>query len=163
MTRPAARLTGERLIEKKLITQEQLKDAIKKQKSDPRPVGEILVAEGLITENQLLEVLSEQLGIPFIDIEYYKIDESILELFPKKFLHEHLAIPLFRVQKTITVAMTDPLDLKTVDHLRNVSKHDIQPVFGSSTAITHALDRLYGTAGSLDEVMKDLSETATGS
>lgn len=163
MAQPTARLVGERLVEKGLITEEQLKKAIRKQKTDPRPVGEILVSEGSISENQLIQVLSDQLGIPFIDVEYYKVDETILELFPRAFLCERRAVPLFRVQNTITVAMADPLDLKTVDRLAHLSKNHIQPVFGAPGAITQVLDRLYGAASSLDEEIEELSETAAGS
>ncbi|MCM8795026.1 MAG: Flp pilus assembly complex ATPase component TadA [Candidatus Omnitrophica bacterium] len=156
--RPMARLVGERLVEKKIITQEQLQEAIRKQKTDQRPIGEILVSNGIVTEDQLMEVLSEQLGIPFLNIEFYEIDRQVLLLFPKEFLLEHLAVPLFKVHNTVTVAMADPLDIRTVDRLRVFSKCEIQPVFGTSSAITKVLDRLFGANQSLENVIKEVGD-----
>ncbi len=153
--RHIVKLTGERLIEKKLITSEQLEKALRKQKTDSRPLGEILISEGILTENQLMEVLSEQLGIPFLSVEFYEVDKEALALFPKDFLCEHLAIPLFKVHNTVTVAMADPLDIRTVDRLRLLSKCEIQPVFATEIEITRALDRFFGAGDSLERAIQE--------
>ena len=154
VSRPVAKLTGERLVEKKLITQEQLDKAVQKQKFDPRPIGEILVADGLVTETHLMEVLSEQLGIPFLSLEFYEIDMEVIGIFPRNFLFEHLAIPLFKVHNTITVAMANPLDIRTIDRLRVLSKCEIQPVFATATEITKVLDRFADVGGSIETAIE---------
>ena len=152
---PMARLLGERLVEKRLLTPEQLKQVLEKLKTDPRRLGEILVADGLLTENQMMEALSEQLKIPFVDVEYYKIDKRVVDLFPKKFLYENQAAPLFQMQNTVTVAMADPLNLRTIDRLRSFCKCDVQPLLAAPTAISKVLDRFYGPVDSLEEVLHD--------
>ena len=152
---PMARLLGERLVEKGLLTPAQLKQVLEKLKTDPRRIGEILIADGLLTENQMMEALSEQLKIPFVDVEYYKADKAVVDLFPKKFLCENQTVPLFRMQNTVTVAMADPLNLRTIDRLRSFCKCDVQPLLAAPTAITKLLDRFYGPVDSLQEVLQD--------
>ncbi len=139
-----------------VITSEQLRGAMEKQKLSGSLLGEILVADGVITESQAVEALSEQLGLPFMNVESYEIEKVVLSLFPEKLLREHVAIPLFRVNNTVTVAMADPLDLRTVDRLRFISRLEIEPVFGASSSINKALDRHYGKSGSLADVMRDI-------
>jgi type IV pilus assembly protein PilB len=150
------RLLGEQLVQKGLISSEQLRTAIEKQRLSGRLLGEVLMEDGMVTELQLVEALSEQLEIPFVDVESYEIEQTVLSRFPEQFLREHLAIPLFEVNKVVTVAMADPLDVRTVDRLRYLSRCEIDPAFGTPTAITKALDRCYGTAGSIDDVIKEL-------
>ena len=154
---PMARLIGERLVEKGLVTPAQLQKVLEKLKTDPRRIGEILVADGLLTEPQVMEALSEQLKIPFVDVEYYKIDKGVVDLFPKKFLCENQTVPLFQMQNTVTVAMADPLNLRTIDRLRSFCRCDVQPLLAAPTAISKLLTRLYGPVDSLEEVLHDPS------
>ena len=153
---PMGKLIGEQLLRKELINAEQLRIAMDKQKLSGRPIGEILVADGVLTEAQVVEALSEQLQVPFIDVESYEVEHAILALFPQKFLREHLALPLFRVNNTITVAMADPLDVRTIDRLRFLVGCEIEPVFGTTGAITKMLDRCYGATAPLDEIIQEV-------
>jgi len=155
LARPVSKLIGEQLLHKELITAEQLRTAMDKQKLSGRPLGEILVADGILTEAQVVEALSEQLGVPFMDVESYEIEQAILSLFPQRFLREHTALPLFRVNDTITVAMADPLDVRTVDRLRFLVGCEVEPVFGTPGAITKMLDRHYGSTASLEEAIQE--------
>ena len=155
-TQSMSKRIGEHLLHKELITQKQLQTAMEKQKLSGSPLGEILVADGVLTEQQVIEALSEQLGVPFMDVESYELEEDILGLFPQKFLREHLSIPLFRVNQTVTVAMADPLDVRTIDRLRFLVGCEIEPVFGVPSAIQKMLDRHYGAAEPMEDVIKQV-------
>jgi len=159
-TRPLGKLLGEQLVQKGLITAEQLQTSTGKQKLSGSLLGEILVADGFVTEAQLIEALSEQVGVPFMDVESYELEKSTLSAFPEKLLREHNAIPLFRVNNTVTVAMADPMDLRAIDRLRFISRCEIEPVFGVPSAITKLLDRNYGTVSSLEQVMRDIKSAS---
>lgn len=156
LLKPITRLIGDQLVQKGLVTEDQLKGAMEKQRLSGKPLGEILLADGTVTEPQLVEALSEQLGLPYVDVESYEIEKEVLTIFPEQFLREHLAIPLFRVNNTVTVAMGDPLDIRAVDRLRFLGHCEIDPVFGAPTAIAKMLDRHYKTTGSLQEVMQQI-------
>lgn len=147
---------GEALFKKGLLTEPQLKEAAEKQRLSGRMLGEVLIDLGYVTENQVTEALSEQLGIPFIDVSTYQIDPKIFALFPEEMLREHLILPLFKVDKTITVAMVDPLNIRVTDRLRFLTHCEIEPLFGAKSAVLRALDKNLGSAGSLEKVMRDI-------
>ena len=156
IAKPIGKLLGGQLVHKGLITQEQLQTALDKQKLTGSFLGELLVADGILTEMQAIEALSEQIGLPFVDIESYEIEPEVLTLFPEKFLRENVVIPLFKTNNTVTVAMADPIDLRTVDRMRFLTHCEIEPMFGVPSAILKMLDRHSDGGGPLDQVIQDI-------
>jgi len=161
MARPVAKLIGEQLVQRSLISADQLRVAVDKQRLSGRQLGEVLVDEGILTETQVVEALSEQLGVPFVDVDSYEVDPAILTVFPTQFLREHVALPLFRVNNTVTVAMADPLDVRTVDRMRFLGHCEIEPVFATPTSVDKMLDRHFRTAGPLQDVIQQVKADAT--
>ncbi len=152
-----SKLIGEQLVKKGILTAAQLKEASEKQRLSGRLFGEVLVELKFATEDQVTEALSEQVGIPFVDVSTYQIDPKVLSLFPEEILRENLAAPLFKVGKSVTVAMADPMNVRLTDRLRFISRLEIEPIFGTKSAIQQALDRHLGTVGSLEKVMRDIT------
>src|SRR5579872_3084872 len=74
---------GKLLLEKKLITTDQLDKAIDQQRKTGQRLGKVLVQLGLIKEDQLLKLISEQLNIPFIDLMNTNIDPAIAQSLPE--------------------------------------------------------------------------------
>src|SRR5688500_4464291 len=102
---------AEMLLDKQLITQEQLQTAIEEQKKTDKKIGQILVELGFIEENQLLTLLSEQLHIPFIDIKNFTLDPTLIRLLPEFYARHYRAIVLKREGDELLVGMVDPQDL----------------------------------------------------
>ena len=69
---------GEMLVDVGVLTEDQLTEALGKQKGSGKRLGTVLVDEKYITETQLIETLRMQLGIDFIDLNKAKIDPSCL-------------------------------------------------------------------------------------
>lgn len=154
--RDTSKLIGDQLLKKGLLTAEQLKTAIEKQRLTGRMMGELLVELGFATEEKIAEALSEQLGIPYVDVSTYQIDEKTLSLFPEELLREHCVIPLFKVDRTVSVAMADPMNIRVTDRLRFVSHCEIEPMFGTRGAIQKAMEKYYGSVSSMEAVMRDI-------
>src|SRR5690625_6131862 len=76
------------LVESNIITEEELKLALKEKTPDEK-LGDTLLREGYITEQQLIEVLEFQLGIPHINIFQYPIDENIVKLVRQEIVKRH--------------------------------------------------------------------------
>jgi len=73
---------GTLLYSQKLITSEQLKYALQKQKVTGEKLGELLVRLGMITDNELAPILSEQLDLEYYShLEIEKPDSNVLEMF----------------------------------------------------------------------------------
>src|SRR3989338_11625227 len=85
---------GQILIEKKLITEGQLADALKIQKEKKERLGELLVSLGFISKDSLLEVLSIELNIPAVHLARTKIPPEVIAIVPKKISEHYCLIPV---------------------------------------------------------------------
>jgi type IV pilus assembly protein PilB len=105
------RRLGEILIDKGLITAEQLEDALKEQKRTKEFLGKILIKKKLIKEKDLMSVLSEQFSIPFVSIRYQYIDWNFVRKFSSALILEYKCFPLQEENNTVVIAITNPLDV----------------------------------------------------
>jgi len=113
----APKRLGEILIEKKLITEAQLHDALLEQKIGNRFLGKILIDKGLITNRDLMEALSEQFGIPLIDIKSQHINMELARKFSTSLILDHKCFPLKEDEYTVTVAIINPLNAVAISKI----------------------------------------------
>ncbi|MFZ2960817.1 MAG: ATPase, T2SS/T4P/T4SS family [Candidatus Ozemobacteraceae bacterium] len=140
---PRRRL-GDILIESKYLTDEKLKESLEESKKEKLRLGAYLVKKGLLTNKQLSIALSRQFDIPFIDLEESLVDPVLATLLPKKLCYDQILCPVKKEENRIVVAMTDPTDIITIDHIEMMTGLRISPVVSSELAILSALDKLYG-------------------
>jgi len=144
---------GDILIEKGLITTEQLNETLKEQKSSGRKLGELLVAKGLISESQLVDSISERLNIRKISLKSLVIDPQIISLVPVELARRYSLVPIFKIGETLTVAMADPLNIIAIDELRYLTKCDVKRVIATLSEINATIDEYYSVADSMNEVI----------
>lgn len=135
---------GEILVERGIITQEQLKEAIAESKKTNKKIGDILVQHGWVREEDVVSVLSEQLGFAFIDVLTYQFDPKAVALVPKNMVLRLSAIPVYKIANTLTVAMANPLDIDAIDEIEKASGLNINPVFATASGIKEAARKYYG-------------------
>ena len=135
---------GDILVESKYITEEQLMDALKGAKDEKLRMGAYLVKHGILTNKQLSIALSKQFGIPFVDLDESLVDPVLATLLPKKLCHEQIMCPVKREGGKLVLAMTDPTDIITIDHVEMMTGMRISPVVSSELSIMSALGNLYG-------------------
>ena len=114
---------GEILVERKLITPEQLQRALDYQKKDPRSLGEILHSFKLLSEEDLLKVLSIELGTEYFPTDILMdmdIKSDVLAFIPREKALEFMMVPLeYNLDSDILlVAMAYPQRLESVDKVR---------------------------------------------
>ncbi|TMK17416.1 MAG: hypothetical protein E6G68_08795 [Actinobacteria bacterium] len=80
-----AKPLGEVLVDERLISREQLQQALLRQEETGKPLGKILIEMGLIEEKTLVEAVSKQIGIPFVDLETARLDPSVAAIIPIDF------------------------------------------------------------------------------
>ncbi|MDD4900262.1 MAG: GspE/PulE family protein [Candidatus Omnitrophica bacterium] len=131
------------LIKSKQLSKEQLDKAIEAQKAKQAPLRKILIQQKLITEDQLLSLLSEELFIPTLHLAKYKFDPEILSLIPERLAKQYSIIPLSRIGNTLTVAMSDPLNIFALDDLKTLTGCNIDTVLSSETEIMHMIETQY--------------------
>jgi type IV pilus assembly protein PilB len=150
------KLLGESLMEKGLITEEQLRQAELEARADAKPLRKILTKKGLISEEDLAAFLSQQFNLPFVDLANYLIDPKIIDLTPEDLARKHLVIPILRIGNDLTVAMVDPSDVFAIDELRMKTGLSIEPALTTETELKKALDQHYSAKGTLEEVIDSL-------
>jgi type IV pilus assembly protein PilB len=135
---------GDILVESKYITDEQLSDALQGAKNEKIRMGAYLVKHGFLTNKQLSIALSKQFDIPFIDLDENLVDPVLATLLPKKLCYEQIMCPVKRENGKLVLAMTDPTDIITIDHVEMMTGMRISPVVSSELSIISALGNLYG-------------------
>ena len=144
---------GDMLLEAGIITQEQLEDALEKNKTAHKKIGEMLVDLGYATEEAIGEGLATQLNIPFISLHGMKIEDDIIKLADGKLLRKHLMIPFEYKEgnvNIIRVAMADPMDMAAIDDISIVTNLQVEPYIATPRDILTAIDRCYGASETMD-------------
>jgi len=133
---------GQMLIDKGLITEEQLKEALESQKETNQFLGRILVEKGFIKEEDLLSTLSGQLDIPVICLKDKYIDYQWLEKFPLSAIFDHHCLPFKEEEENIWVAMSNPLKVEAISAIQKVSVgKKVKPAITSHEEMEEALAR----------------------
>ncbi|MCC6728877.1 MAG: type II secretion system ATPase GspE [Chthonomonadales bacterium] len=136
---------GAILVEKGVITPEQLDQALAEQRrqSNAKRIGQILIDMRFASEQAVLSALSEQLECPLIDINVTPPDPEALQIVPSEFALRHHLLPLQQTDHTLTVAMADPLDVQSIDDLRLLTGFSVRPMLASPQEINRAVQQFY--------------------
>ncbi len=149
---------GEALIAAGLINQEQLREAIARQKQSGKRLGQVLVEMRVVTERDITEVLSKQLNVPFIDLSNYIVDPAIAKLVPDHIAERHQMIPINKVGNKLTVAMVDPLNILAIDDVSLMTGLQVKTVVATPSDIQKALAEAYGANSKMDDLMDEMQD-----
>jgi type IV pilus assembly protein PilB len=161
--RPAADKTiriGDLLLEKGLITHEQLDKALayQKEKGHAKLLGEVVVDLKFVGEEQVLELLAEAYGVPFARINPKAVDPKVIETLPRDFLEKQCVLPLFRVAGKLTVAVHEPSNVFLIEEMARLSGCQVQVVAATAKDIRATLQAYLPAANVfvIDELVEDI-------
>jgi type IV pilus assembly protein PilB len=140
-------LLGDCLVQKGMITEEQLSEALVKQKENGTKLGETIVELGYVSENDMIDVLVEQLGIEYVDVRKIKVDENAARLLKEDFMRKNSLIPIAfdeLLPNVIRVAMADPMDIIAIDDISIITNMQVDPVLSTKGQINMAIDKIFG-------------------
>jgi type IV pilus assembly protein PilB len=154
---------GELLTKAGLITQDQLKEALRVQKETGGKLGETLIKLQFVAEEDITECLSQQFGVPSINLQHFEIDASVIKLISGDVARKYNILPVNKTGATITIAMADPTNVFAMDDIKFMTGYNVEPVVASELGIKAAIDNYYGTTASLElkKVMEDLQQAET--
>lgn len=135
---------GEILVEKGIITPQELEAAVRKQHETKEMIGAVLVNMGLITERKLLQVLGEQQGIRFMDLKGINIDPKAIELVPAKFAWHYRIMPIRLEGNVLTIAIANPFDMWPIDDLETNLGYRVDKVLATGQDIADGIKKFYG-------------------
>ncbi len=157
---------GELLVDRGIVSKQQIEAALAYQKSAGKPLGEILMELGFLAEDQLVEVLASQQHVETWDLLANPPSPDAVSLVAGETCVNNLLVPVRIEGDSLTVAMRNPGDLSVIDRLSALTKKRICPVQVSDTALASILSKLYGSDPTLSDsvdslVNKALSEMGT--
>ena len=142
----AARL-GEMLVKAKIITEDQLKQALEEQSKSGGRLGYNLAKLNILEDTEIVSFLSKQYGVPSINLSEFEVDHGILKLIPGKTAKKYQLVPISRTGGTLTLAMADPTNVFALDDIKFMTGYNVEPVVASETSIEDAIMKYYESGG----------------
>ena len=149
------------LLQKNLITNEQLEKAKNIQSQTLEKLEDIIIRLGFLTEKQILDVWAEMLGSTVVDLTNIKIDAKLLSLIPEYNAKQYKMIPYKKEGNKLTVVMADPFDIMATDMIAFLTQCKLEVYIASKSQIDLAIRQLYsweGFSSSGDETIKSQEE-----
>jgi len=144
---------GDKLVENKIITPEQLEIGLKEQGKSAGALGETLVKLGFTTESDILPIVAKQIGIQYIRIKEIKIPADVISKIPAKVAHHYKILPVKFLGNVLSVAMSDPMDIHTVDDIKLLLGCGIETILAGPKDIEEGLKQYYGVGAETVEKM----------
>ena len=104
---------------------------------------DILVNSGVLDEAEMTALLAQQYGMEVIELTGYDIPEEVLDKIPREIVEHYRVIPVMMHDGVLTIAMSDPSDMETIDTLRYLLKGDIDAVIAPQKQIDDAIGKHY--------------------
>jgi type IV pilus assembly protein PilB len=142
-----------------LLTQEQLDRALEEQRKEKGRLEKVLVRLKLATMDQILDLIASQLGMKRVILDKYKFDGKVLKLISARTAHLYKVVPLKKTKDTVTMAVANPFDMRSLDDLGILLDCKITPVVSSEDSVLKAIERNYGL---LEESVAEMAEGIGG-
>lgn len=153
----ALKRIGQIMVQKRLITEDQLEMLLEEQQSRPGELlGKIAISEGLIKDVQLYECLAEQAAMPFIELGDTVIPADVLQTVTDTMATMYRIVPVALKDGNLTVAMCDPQNFTVLDELRAFLGMDVRGVVATEADVKQTLERYYAGGDDINALMRSL-------
>ncbi len=150
------------LVQRGVLTAEQLAEARDVQCRTGEPLEEILVRLGYLTAADVARWLAEAYGLPFFDLTGIAIPARVIELVPESVARENVVLPLACDRRALWLVLSDPRDLETRQKLEFILNKEIRPAVAVRGQIVEAINRHYGQTEteSVVSMLAEFTDTA---
>ena len=137
---------GQLLLTQRLLSEEQLVEAMQHQAVSNRSLGSIILERGWLSAEQLLQVLSRQYRMPFTRLTEDNIERHAVEAMSVKVALHYNVMPVRLHNSTLTLAIANPQDLQMVAELGAVlqNRYTLETVLATDEDISTAIKKYYG-------------------
>jgi type IV pilus assembly protein PilB len=154
---------GDLLVASGLVTADQVKGALARQTDDGGRLGEVLVADGLVSEQDIVTAVANQMHIGVVDLSQTTPQPAALGLLPRDFIVRRRVIPLLIDEAgSLVLAMTNPLDVITIDEVGMRTKKRVVPAICTESAFDEAVAIYFSSRGKLKDAREETEEQPTG-
>lgn len=143
---------GDILRERGLLTDDELRLALERQRESGEKLGETLIKLGFISPDDIADALSEHLRIPRVDFKRRYVSSDVVRLVPESIIREQQVLPIEQEGNFLSVAMVDPLNIMIIDDLQRLTGLLIKPMIATATEIEDAYRRSLDIASTAKQV-----------
>lgn len=141
---------GQLLVDRGIVTPEQLAEVLKYKSRHGGEITQILINRGFAASKAAYNCLADHLNIPFVELSHYQIDPNVLELLPKELATKYKVLPVFRIENSLTITMVNPGDVQVIDTLHRETGYEIEPAVSPESEISDAIRSYYDSDENLD-------------
>lgn len=134
---------GELLLDRGIISQSQLDQALAAQKDRGGLIGEILVELGFVKEDDIAQSLTAQYGFPYLPLGSYDVNVDITSIIPGRVARQYLLVPIDKIGNNLTLAMSNPLNVQAIEDVELLSGCSVQTFVSTSSDIKKAIEKYY--------------------
>ncbi len=147
------------LLRRGMISKPLLQEALLAVQAGGKRLEEYLVEKQLVTDTHMTLAIAEYLGMAPLSLAHFTPDSQLLELIPRKTVKRYMAIPVAKIGKVLTVALSDPFNVGTVDELQTITGIKVRPVVSSEKDVKDILQKFYEQAApDLEDILKNVAE-----
>ncbi|MCL0041035.1 GspE/PulE family protein, partial [Thermodesulfovibrionales bacterium] len=136
-------MLGNVLVEKRIINEGQLSEALKVQTKNKEPLGQILVKLGYCLEEDIAHIIAEIYELPYVELEEIEISSAVIQSIPANLAFRHNVIPVKIEENTLYLACTQPLSPQVISNLQRLTNKKIAFYIGVNSAISSLLKKYY--------------------
>ncbi len=157
---------GKILLEKGIISESQLSNAMVAQRESGKIFGERLVELGYVTHDDIARALADQLGIPYFELnDDFKMEKEEVKLVPENVVRRYCVLPVRgnhdHANHSITLVMRDPLDVEAIATVRSLTRLEIHKAVSSEERIRAVIDKFYRVEAYIERDLKDIVDVET--
>jgi len=157
---PSGKPLGQLLVEKGVISEDQLRITLLEQSKRHLPLGRLMVGLGFLSEATIRDVMAESMGQESVDLSNSIVDAAAIKLIPKEMARRFLLLPLAldKNERTLTLAIADPDNIIALDQVRALIKDEYRLIIqiARESEIIRSIDQYYGFELSIDGILHEI-------
>jgi len=160
MLNPRKRI-GEILKEWEKVTDRQIRESLERQAKSGRRIGEVLIGMGACEEQDVAKALALQFDMEYVALDVGTINPQVMEMVPESMMEEYEIVPIEYADGRLRVAITDPLDLESVDAIRFRLNMEVDCVLASRESVRQVISGYTEQAESesVDSMLQEFTST----
>ena len=162
MAKTNAKYLGKILVDRKIITQEELQEAVLAQKGSTLRLGQFLLKKGMASEEDILSCLAEQYDMTFLPRLDFSDPDGLFATMPVHFMRRNRMVPFKKKGGTILVGIVDVLNIQPLDDLKMIfPQYDFEAVLTTEDEIQNVINAHFNVLKdeSTNDVIEDLEES----
>lgn len=146
---------GQILLEEKVITEQELNQALEQQKVSKKRLGAVIIEMGIVEEIDIMKALARRLKVDFLENPLFSIDLETVKLVPEQFARQYQVVPLNIREGHLNIVTSDPLDFACLEDISMITSMEVQAVLSTGTEVDKCIDRVYSKRNA-DEIIEDI-------